>query len=112
MEDTCYHVLDGKKSMNSKSAYCTQSAVCILYSVCSLQFAFYTDRICIAAFVRASLRSELKFLELEKTLSETILAAMIDTWTVCWRAPEDKHDDRAMIYFIPTEDERKCAAYQ
>ena len=22
---------------------------------------------------------------------------MIDVWTVCWRAPEDKHNDRAMI---------------
>ena len=22
---------------------------------------------------------------------------MIDVWTVCWRAPEEKHSDRAMI---------------
>ena len=22
---------------------------------------------------------------------------MIDVWTECWRAPEDKHNDRAMI---------------
>ena len=22
---------------------------------------------------------------------------MIDEWTVCWRAPEEKHSDRAMI---------------
>ena len=22
---------------------------------------------------------------------------MIDVWTVCWRVPEDKHNDRAMI---------------
>ena len=22
---------------------------------------------------------------------------MIDVWTVCWRAPEEKHNDRAMI---------------
>ena len=25
------------------------------------------------------------------------MAAMIDVLTVCWRAPEDKHNDRAMI---------------
>ena len=25
------------------------------------------------------------------------MAAMIDVWTVCWRAPVDKHKDRAMI---------------
>ena len=24
---------------------------------------------------------------------------MIDVWTVCWRAPKDKHNDRAMITF-------------
>ena len=29
--------------------------------------------------------------------TETISATMVDVWTVCWRAPEDKHNDRAMI---------------
>ena len=44
----------------------------------------------------------------KKNFSETILAAMIDEWTVFWRAPEEKQND----YFIPTEDERKFGAYQ
>ena len=35
-------------------------------------------------------------MELERKFC-TILAAMIDVLTVCWRAPEDKHNDRAMI---------------
>ena len=33
----------------------------------------------------------------EKKISEIILAAMIDMWTVCWRTPEDKHNNRAVI---------------
>ena len=33
----------------------------------------------------------------KKNFSETILAAMIDEWTVFWRAPEEKQNDRAMI---------------
>ena len=80
-----------------QSAFCTQSAVCISYPVCSLQFAFCTDRICIAVFVRGSLKSEPKYRGSKIYFSETILAAMIDVWTVCWRAPEDKHNHGAMI---------------
>ena len=71
--------------------------VCILYPVCSLQSAFCTDRIGIAVFVRASLKSGPKYWGSKRNFSETILAAMIDVWTVCWRAPEEKHNDRAMI---------------
>ena len=33
----------------------------------------------------------------KKSFSETILAAMIDEWTVFWRAPKEKQNDRAMI---------------
>ena len=35
-------------------------------------------------------------MELERKFY-TILAAIIDVLTVCWRVPEDKHNDRAMI---------------
>ena len=35
-------------------------------------------------------------MELERKFY-TILAAIIDVMTVCWRVPEDKHNDRAMI---------------
>ena len=61
------NVEDQEKSINSHSAFCTQSAVCILYlvcisyPVCSLQSAFCTDRICIAVFVRGSLKSKPKY---------------------------------------------------
>ena len=72
------------------------------------QSAFCTDLIGIAVFVRASLKSGPKYTELEKkNSSETVLAAMIDMWTACWEAHEEKYND----YFTPTEDERKCAAY-
>ena len=33
----------------------------------------------------------------KKTFCETILVAMIDAWTLCWRPLEEKHNDRAMI---------------
>ena len=94
---TCYH-LTGEKTVNSQSTFCTQSAVCILYPVCSMHSAFFTDRIDINVFVRASLKSGPKYWSSKKKkISETILAAMIDVWTVCWRAPEDKHNDSEMI---------------
>ena len=35
-------------------------------------------------------------MELERKFY-TNLAAIIDVLTVCWRVPEDKHNDRAMI---------------
>ena len=71
--------------------------VCILYPVCSLQSAFFTDRIGIAVFVRASLKSGPKYWSSKKNFTESILAAMIDVWTVCWRAPEEKQNDKAII---------------
>ena len=82
-----------KNNINSQSAFSTQSAVCILslvcilYPVCSLQYAFCTDQIGIAGYVRASLKSGPKYRSSKKKFSET----------VCWRAPEDKHNDRTMI---------------
>ena len=92
-----------KNSTNSQSA--------ILYPVCGLQSAscnksaflpglqsaFFADQIGIAVFVRASLKSGPKYWGSKRNFSETILAAMIDVWTVCWRAPGDKHNDRAII---------------
>ena len=72
-------------------------SVCILYPVCSQQSAFFNDRIGIAVFVRASLKSGPKYWGSKRNFSETILAAMIDVWTVCWRAPEEKHNDGALI---------------
>ena len=72
-------------------------SVCILYPVCSQQSAFFNDRIGIAVFVRVSLKSGPKYWSSKKNSSETILAAMIDIWTICWRAHEEKYNDRAMI---------------
>ena len=37
-----------------------------------------------AAFVWASFKSGLKYWSPKKDFSETILAAMINVWTVCW----------------------------
>ena len=85
------------------------NSVCILYPVCNLHFVpslhfvrglqspFCTDRISIAVFVWASLKSGPKYWVSKKNFSEAILAATIDVWAVYWRAPEDKHNDRAMI---------------
>ena len=84
-------------------------SVCILYPVCSLHFlpnlhyvpglqsAFCNERIGFAVFVRASLKSGRNIGARKKKNRETILAAIIDVWTVCWKAPEDKRNDRAMI---------------
>ena len=92
---TCYH--ESHENINSQSAFCTQSAVCIFYPVCSLQCAFCTDRIGIAVFVQACLKSRPKYWSSKNNISEIILAAVIDVWTICWRAPEEKHNDRALI---------------
>ena len=103
---TCYHLSDEKNSINSQYAFCTQSAFCILYlvcilrPVCSLQSAICSDRIGINVFVRTSLKSGPKYWSSKKNSSETILAAMIDMWTVCWRAHEEKYNNRAMITYI------------
>ena len=90
----CYHVSDKKQY---KFSVRILHPVCSLHFVPGLQSAFCTDRIGIAVFVRASLNSGPKYKSSKKNFSETILAAMIDMWTVCWRAPEEKHNDRAMI---------------
>ena len=101
---TCYHLSDEKNSINSQYAFCTQSAFCILYlvcilrPVCSLQSAICSDRIGITVFVRTSLKSGPKYWGSERNCSEIILAPRIDVaGTVHWRAPEDKHNDRAII---------------
>ena len=47
------------------------------------QSAFCADRIGIVVFVRASHKSGPKYWSSKKNSSETILAAMIDMWTVC-----------------------------
>ena len=96
---TCYQVSDEKNSTNSQSAFRTQYAVCSLrfapsrHFLPGLQSALCTDRIGIIAFVQASQ----KYWGLIRNFSENILAAMIDVWTVYWRVPEDKHNDRAII---------------
>ena len=87
------YLTTGKNSI--KFSVCVLYLVGILYPVCSLHFVLTC--IGIAVFVRASLKSGPKYWGSKKNLSGTILAAMIDVWTVCWRAPEDEHNDRAMI---------------
>ena len=56
-------------------------SVCSLHFVPGLQATFCTDRIGISVFVRASLETGL------------ILTAIIDMWTACWRAHEEKYND-------------------
>ena len=109
---TSYRVSDEKNSINSLSAFCTQSAVCILYlvcilfTVCSLQF---TDRISIAVFVRARLRTEI--LEFEKNKRNYLghygwcVDCMLKS---SWGQAQWLSNG----YFKPSEDQRKCAAYQ
>ena len=64
-----------------------QSAVYILY---------WPDRYC--CFCSSEPQVQTEILELVKNnFSETILTAMIDEWTVCWRAPDEKDHNRAMI---------------
>ena len=58
----------------------------------------------------SSIYSENSYLATHKFKSS--IQVPIDMWTVCWRAHEEKYNDRAMINFIPTEDKRKCAACQ
>ena len=77
-----------KDSTNSQSAFCTRSAVCSPYFEPSrhflpgLQSALRTDRIGMAVFVRASLKSGPKYWGSKRDFNEIILAAMIDVWTV------------------------------
>ena len=61
------------------------SAVCILYLVCGLQSAFCTDRIDIAVFVRASLKSAQKYWSSEKI--SLCSSALSLGHRVCWNEP-------------------------
>ena len=92
-------------------------SVCILYPVCSLHFVpslhlypvcSLRSTVCSLHFVLTGLvllflferaLSANRKLELEKNSSETILASMIDVWTLCWKAHEEKYSDGAMITF-------------
>ena len=105
-----------KISINSQSAICTQPTVCILYPISSLHFVL-TGVVLLSFFERASSLDRNIGAPKKKHCSETILAAMIDykkaislshfqliqahfvlqVWTVCWRAPVEKHNHRAMI---------------
>ena len=105
-----------KISINSQSAICTQPTVCILYPISSLHFVL-TGVVLLFFFERASSLDRNIGAPKKKHCSETILAAMIDfkkaislshfqliqahfvlqVWTVCWRAPVEKHNHRAMI---------------
>ena len=70
--------------------------MCSLQSaVCSLHFVL-TGLVLLLLFER-TLTPDQNIEARKKKFSETILAAMIDVWTVCCRAPEEKHNDRAMI---------------
>ena len=76
--------------------------ICNLHFVRSLHFPpGLKSAVCIpidiAVFVRASPKSRPKYWSSKKDSCETILAAMIDMWTVCWRAQEKKYNDKAMI---------------
>ena len=100
---TCYQVSD-KKTVQILSLHFVpglRSVVHILNLVDiflpGLQSALRTDRIGIAVFVRASLKSGPKYWGSKRDFSETILAAMTDVWTVYWRVPGDKHNDRAIV---------------
>ena len=76
---TCYLVPDEKKQ--HKFSFCSLHLylVCILYPVCSLQSAFFTDRIGIAVFVRASLKSGPKYWSSKKIL----LRVSWPLWLMC-----------------------------
>ena len=73
------YVSDEKKSVNSQSAFPTQSSVCILYlvcilhPVCSLQSAFCTDRI--------GLPTKIKNWAVNFKIAQT-LAITIPYWTI------------------------------
>ena len=89
---TCY-TYQTKISMNSQSAFCTPSAfyierIGIAVFVCSLHFVL-NGLVLLCLFEQAS-SLDRNIGVRKKKFSETILAAMIDEWTVCWRAPEEK----------------------
>ena len=67
--------------------------VCILYPVCSLQSAFFTDRIGIAVFVRASLKSGQKYWSLKKIL----LRVSWPLWLMCGLYVEELLKKSTMI---------------
>ena len=72
--------------MNSQSAFCTPSAFCIerigiAVFVCSLHFVL-NGLVLLCLFEQAS-SLDRNIGVRKKKFSETILAAMIDEWTVC-----------------------------
>ena len=101
-----WHVITYQTKKQYKFSVCILYPVCSLHFVpgCSLQSAFCTDRTGIAVFVWTSLKSGPKYWSSRKNSSETILAAMIDMWTVYWRAHKEKFNDRAMVnlYLLKT----------
>ena len=92
---TCYPRIWLKNSINSQFAFFTQSAVCILYPVYSLHFV-RTGLVLLFLFEQAS-SPDRNVGAPKKNSSETILAAMIAMWNVCWRAYEEKYNDIAII---------------
>ena len=86
---TCYHLSHVRKQY--KLSVCILSAVCILYLVCNfypvcgLHSAFCTDRIDIAFFVRASLKSGPKYCSWEKI--SLCSSALSLGHRVCWNEP-------------------------
>ena len=92
-----WHVItyQTKKNFENLSRHFVPS----LHFVPGLQSASCAERIGIAVSVRASLKSEPKYCSSKKNSIETILAAMIDMWTICWRAHEEMYRNGAMINF-------------
>ena len=98
-----------KHRINTQSAFCTQSAVCILYPVCSLHFVL-TRLVLLFLFERAS--SPDRNIGARKKILVRLSWLL---WLFCRLYVEELPRTSTMIgndYFIPTEDERKCAVYQ
>ena len=74
---------------------------CPLHHVFLAWEAYGYIRILWSTSVRASLKSGSK-LELKKCLSETNLAAVINVWVVCWRAPRENHNNDSGTYRYET----------
>ena len=114
----CYHVSDEKTVQilsrhfvpSLQSAFCTSLR---FVPVCSLQSAFFTDRIGIAVFVRASLKSGPKYWSSKKIWWDYL--GHYD-WPLCVDCMLKSSRGKAQLlsndYSILTEDERKCAAHQ
>ena len=85
-----YHVSD-EKTVQILSLHFVPS----LYFVSGLQ-SVVTGLVLLFLFERAS-SPDRRIGTRKKIFSETVLAAMIDVWAVCWRAPEEKLNDGALI---------------